>query len=175
MSKTILENVILFARAGFRGLADATQVESVMATVAEAINDTELLVDGEAIGVIRNARVEGSLIRGDLEDVDTTFLESDAGQNLCRRIAASFEAPAAPVKKAAVKPAAKPVKKGAKTAAPPAEEEPAEGEEPADDPEPVKAPVKKTAPKVVGKPTSKPAPGKGKAVVPMNKKIKVNL
>jgi hypothetical protein len=173
MSKTILENVILFARAGFRGLADATQVESVMATVAEAINDTELLVDGEAIGVIRNARVEGSLIRGDLEDVDTTFLESDAGQNLCRRIAASFEAPAAPVKKAAVKPAAKTAKKPAKTAEP--AEEPAEGEEPADDPEPVKAPVKKTAPKVVGKPTSKPAPGKGKAVVPMNKKIKVNL
>jgi hypothetical protein len=166
MSKTILENVILFARAGFRGLADATQVESVMATVAEAINDTELLVDGEAIGVIRNARVEGSLIRGDLEDVDTTFLESDAGQNLCRRIAASFEAPAAPVKKAAAKPAAK---KPAK-AAEPAEDESAEGEEPAD-----KAPVKKTAPKVVGKPTSKPAPGKGKAVVPMNKKIKVNL
>lgn len=174
MSKTILENVILFARAGFRGLADATQVESVMTTVAEAINDTELLVDGDAVGVIRNARVEGSLIRGDLEDVDTTFLKSDAGQNLCRRIAASFEAPAAPVKKAAAKPAAKTAKKPVK-AAEPAEEEPAEGEEPADDPEPVKAPAKSAPKKVVGKPTSKPAPGKGKAVVPMNKKIKVNL
>lgn len=173
MSKITLENVILFARAGFRGLADATQVESVMTAVAETINDTELLVDGEAVGVIRDARIEGSLIRGNLEDVDTTFLKSDAGVNLCRRIAASYDAPA-PAKKAPVKTAAKPTKKPTKAVAP-AEDEPAEGEEPADDPEPVKAPAKSAPKKVVGKPTSKPAPGKGKAVVPMNKKIKVNL
>jgi hypothetical protein len=165
---TILGNVILFARAGFRGVNDVTQVEQIMTAVCESIDGTDLMVDGESVGSISNARVEGSLIRGDVEISDASFLKTDEGLNLMRRIGARVEAPAAPAK-AAAKPAAKPVKKATKAAEP--EEEEGEDEEPEEE-----QPVKKAAPKkVVGKPTSKPAPGKGKAIVPMNKKIKVNL
>jgi len=164
MAKTqSLENVILFARAGFRGINDLGQVETIMTSVVEAIDGTDLMVDGKAVGSISNARIEGSLIRGDVEITNAAFLTTDAGTNLCRRIAASYGKPvrAEPAPKAA----AKPVKKAAVRAAEPEEEE-AEEQEPA-----IKKPVAKT----IGKPTAKPAPGKGKPVVPMNKKIKVNL
>jgi len=172
MSKTTsLENVILFARAGFRGINDAAQVEEMMNAVVGAIDGTELMVDGAAVGTISEARVEGSLIRGNVSDVDTAFLQSEAGLNLCRRIAASFEAPAQPAKKAVAKPAAKPVKKAVKTAEP-------ESEDPAEEPEAEepKAPAKKAAPTKKAAPVAPAKPAaKGKPVVPMNKKIKVNL
>lgn len=164
MAKTTLENVILFARAGFRGINDAAQVETIMTAVVESLDGTDLMVDGKAVGTISEAQVVGSLIRGNVDGVDTAFLKTDAGQNLCRRIAASFEAPVA----APAKTAAKPAKKAVKEAEPEADEEPEAEEE-------VKAPAKKAAAKPASKPTAKPAPGKGKPVVPMNKKIKVNL
>jgi len=166
MAKTTnLESVILFARAGFRGINDAAQVETIMNSVVEAIDGTDLMVDGEAVGTISDAQVVGSLIRGNVSGVDTAFLASEAGQNLCRRIAASFEAPATPKKSAA-----KPAKKTAKSEPEPESEE-EEAEEPAEEPKP----TKKSAPKPASKPTAKPAPGKGKPVVPMTKKIRVTL
>jgi hypothetical protein len=166
MAKTqSLENVILFARAGFRGINDLGQVETIMASVVEALDGTDLMVDGKAVGSISNARIEGSLIRGDVEITNAAFLATDAGTNLCRRIAASYgkEVRAEPAPKAAAKPAAK---KAVVKAAEPEEQEEEQEQEPA-----IKKPVAKT----VGKPVAKPAPGKGKPVVPMNKKIKVNL
>jgi hypothetical protein len=166
MSKAvILENVILFARAGFRGINDATQVESVMTAVAESLEGTDLVVDGEAVGTIEGAHVDGSLIRGDASILDPAFLATEAGLNLIRRIGAHVEAPAKPAKKA-IKPAAKPAKKATKAA------DPAEDETPEEQAEPAPA---KTAKKPAAKPTAKPAPGKGKPVIPMNKKIKVSL
>jgi hypothetical protein len=146
MAKTTdLENVILFARAGFRGTNDTTQVETIMNAVVDVIEGTDLMVDGESVGTISNAEVVGSLIRGNVTGVDTAFLQTEAGQNLCRRIAASVEAPAAPVKRTGKTVPKKPAK--------PSEIEEEEEAEPEEEP--------KAAPKkVIGKPTGKPAPSK---------------
>jgi hypothetical protein len=155
-----LENVILFARAGFRGINSPEQVETVMNAVCESLEGQEILVDGKAVGTISDARVEGSLIRGDVDIESASFLSTSAGQNLCRRIGAHFEAK--PTKSAA-KPAAKKTSKRA---------------EPAEEPEEEEAPVKKTAPKKPAPkaPVKGPAGKGGKPIAPLSKgKIKVTL
>jgi cell division septation protein DedD len=159
-----LENVILFARAGFRGINSPEQVETVMNAVCESLEGQEILVDGKAVGTISDARVEGSLIRGDVDIESASFLSTSSGQNLCRRIGAHFEAK--PTKSAA-KPAAKKASKRAEPV-----------EEPAEEPEEEEVPVKKTAPKKPAPkaPVKGPAGKGGKPIAPLSKgKIKVTL
>jgi septal ring-binding cell division protein DamX len=118
MSKVELDNVILFARGGFRGLA---YNEGVMTAVAEAMNGMDIEnSDGEVVGSVTSTEVVGSLVRGNIS-VDEDFLGTADGKTFMKRTAAKYEVAEKPTKKAASKPAPKTAAKpAAKTAAKPA-------------------------------------------------------
>lgn len=123
MGKVELDNAILFARAGFRGLGVN---EGVMNAIAEAVNGMDIEdSDGNKVGEVTSAEVVGSLVRGTIS-VDEGFLGTADGKALIRRTGAKYEAPEKPKAKTAAKPAAKPATKSAaktpiKKAAPSAE------------------------------------------------------
>lgn len=120
MSKVEIDNVILFARAGFRGLG---YNEGVMNSVAEAVNGIEIEnSDGEVVGTVTSAEVVGSLIRGSVS-VDEDFLGTTDGKAFIRRTGAKVEiAEKKPApKKTAAKTVTKTVSKPAAKTAPKAE------------------------------------------------------
>jgi sporulation protein YlmC with PRC-barrel domain len=113
MSQVELDNAILFARGGFRGLK---YNEGVMSAVAEAINGMEIEnTDGKVVGRVTEAHVDGSLIRGSVS-IDQAFLSTKDGKDFIRRTNVKLAVEEKPKAKTAAKPATKaPIKAPAKT------------------------------------------------------------
>jgi len=134
MSEIQIDNVILFARAGFRGLAYS---EDVMTSVAETMKGIDIKDSkSKKVGTVDTAEVVGSLIRGTVT-ISEAFLQTEDGKNFIRRTGAKFqtEPEAKPAKTAAKKPEVKKpeVKKpvvAAKTPAKPAQSPAPEGKKP---------------------------------------------